>query len=129
MPDHIYKSTCHCGAVELALDMPNGLEDMRRCDCSMCSRRGTVAATVRRENLTVVRGADKLTLYQFNTNVAQHYFCSICGIYTHHRRRSFPDTYGVNIGCIEGIDPYRQENVPITNGKNHIRDREKDTQK
>jgi len=119
----IYKSTCHCGAVELALDMPNGPEEMRRCNCSMCSRRGAIVATVPQERLKVVKGADKLTLYQFNTNTAKHYFCSVCGIYTHHQRRSFPDTYGVNIACIEGVDPYNQENVLMSDGINHIRDR------
>lgn len=123
MSEGALKSTCHCGAVELALNMPNGLEDMRRCNCSMCSRRGTIAATVHKDDLAVVRGADKLSLYQFNTNTAKHYFCSVCGIYTHHQRRSFPDTFGVNIACIEGVDPYAQENVPITDGRNHLRDR------
>ncbi|NBU89174.1 MAG: GFA family protein, partial [Betaproteobacteria bacterium] len=38
----------------------------------------------------------KLRLYQFNTKIAKHYFCSNCGIYTHHQRRSFPDQYGYN---------------------------------
>lgn len=123
MITHIHKSTCHCGKVELELDLPDGLEDMRRCDCSMCSRRGTITATVPVDRLKVIKGADKLTLYQFRTNTAKHYFCSHCGIYTHHQRRSDPNTYGVNIACIEGIDPYVQINVPVTDGKNHVSDR------
>lgn len=118
-----HKSTCHCGAVELALNLPNGLVDMRRCDCSMCSRRGTIAATVPLEDLEVVKGADSLSLYQFRTNTAKHYFCKICGIYTHHQRRSHPNTYGINIACIEGVDPYAQKDVPVTDGKNHVSDR------
>lgn len=118
-----HRSTCHCGAVELELTLPNGLEDMRRCNCSMCSRRGTIAASVPLKNLKVVKGADKLSLYQFRTKTAKHYFCSICGIYTHHQRRSNPNEYGINIACIEGIDPYAQMDVPITDGINHIKDR------
>ena len=48
--------------------------------------------------------ADKLALYQWNTRTAKHYFCSVCGIYTHHERRSVPTEYGFNVACIEGVD-------------------------
>lgn len=56
------------------------------------------------DGLRVVRGADALTLYQWNTHVARHYFCSVCGIYTHHQRRRDPNEFGVNAGCIEGLE-------------------------
>ncbi len=52
--------------------------------------------------LRVTQGAEFLTLYQWNTRVAEHYFCKVCGIYTHHRRRSAPDEYGFNVACLEG---------------------------
>ncbi|MBB5518959.1 hypothetical protein FHS62_001776 [Amphiplicatus metriothermophilus] len=35
----VHTARCHCGAVELALKLPNGLVDLRRCNCSMCRRR------------------------------------------------------------------------------------------
>jgi len=72
----IHKDTCHCGAVELNLTLPNGIEDPRRCDCSMCRRRGAIVASVSLNNLEVVRGADVLGVYQFNTKTAKHYFCT-----------------------------------------------------
>ena len=50
------------------------------------------------------KGAASLTLYQWNTAIAKHYFCKICGIYTHHVRRSDPSVYGVNIGCFDDIN-------------------------
>jgi len=93
--------------VELALDVadgPEGILDPRRCDCSMCRRRGTVVASVPLAGLRVVRGEDALRLYQFGTMVAEHWSCGICGIQTHHRRRSNPEQYGVNLGCIDGGD-------------------------
>lgn len=121
--ENTYKSTCHCGAVELELLMPNGIENPRRCDCSMCSRRGAIMASVELANLKVVKGEDKLALYQFNTNTAKHYFCSLCGIYTHHQRRSNPHQFGVNVACIDGIDAYAFINVPVFDGKNHTKDR------
>ena len=118
----IKKAVCHCGAVELRLNLPNGLEKLRRCDCSICRRKGAVVASVLLENLEVVRGADKLTLYTFNTHTAKHYFCSICGIYTHHRRRSDPREYGVNVANIEGVNPYELGEIPVLDGINHPSD-------
>ncbi len=117
------RATCHCGAVELALDMPDGIVDPRRCDCSMCRRRGTVVASVPLAALRVVRGEEALRLYRFGTGVAEHWFCSICGNNTHHRRRSNPQEYGVNLGCIESVDIRDFQNVPLMDGINHPTDR------
>jgi hypothetical protein len=62
-------------------------------------------------------------LYQFDTKAAKHYFCSICGIYTHHRRRSNPDQYGINLGCLQGVDPALIEGITIYDGAtNHPSD-------
>lgn len=119
----VHKATCHCGAVELELKLPNGLVDPHRCNCSICRRKGAVVASVALDDLRVVRGEDKLTLYQFNTNTAKHYFCSACGIYTHHQRRSNPNEYGVNVGCFEGVSPYDLGEIPVTDGVNHPSDR------
>lgn len=98
------KGRCHCGAVRFEVDLENGYENVRRCNCSLCSRKGAIMASVPLERLRVTRGADTLSLYQWNTRTARHYFCSICGIYTHHQRRSVPTEYGFNLACIEGID-------------------------
>ncbi len=118
-----HRATCHCGAVELELDLPHGVVDPRRCDCSLCRRRGAIAATVALDGLHVVKGAERLRLYQFNTHTAKHYFCDRCGIYTHHQRRSHPDQYGYNVGCLEGVDPFALGDVPTADGVNHPSDR------
>lgn len=112
------KSTCHCGSVELTLTMPNGLEKLRRCNCSICSRKGTVVASVTIENLKIIKGKEHLTEYTFNTHTAKHYFCSICGIYTHHRRRSDPTEYGVNIACISGLSIENYLHIGYLDGRN-----------
>ncbi len=118
-----HKLTCHCGFVELELHLPNGLENPRRCDCSMCRRRGAVVASVSLDNLKIVKGEDKIKLYQFNTMTAKHFFCSECGIYTHHQRRSNPSQYGFNVACLEGVNPFDIQNVPVNDGVNHPADR------
>ena len=119
----VHRSSCHCGAVVLELELPDGIVDPRRCNCSICRRKGAIAATVPLSGLRIVKGQETLRLYQFNTRTAKHYFCSICGIYTHHQRRSNPGQYGYNVGCLEGVDPYDLPNVPTTDGVNHSSDR------
>lgn len=67
-------------------------------------------------------GEGNLTLYQFNTGTAKHYFCKTCGIYTHHKRRSDPDQFGINVACIEGISPFDFPEVVVTDGILHPSD-------
>lgn len=118
-----HKATCHCGAVELELHLPDGVVNPRHCDCSICRRKGAIVASVPLSGLNVVKGQDVLKLYQFNTNTARHFFCSVCGIYTHHQRRSNPSQYGYNVGCLEGVNPYDLDPVEVTDGVNHPSDR------
>ncbi|MCA0940213.1 GFA family protein [Salipiger pacificus] len=115
--------TCHCGACELRVTLADGLNSARRCDCSFCRRRGAAAVTAPKGGVEVVKGADRMTLYQFGTKTAQHYFCSVCGIYMYHRRRSNPNEFGVNMGGIEGVNPAEHEPIPWSDGVNHPSDR------
>ena len=55
-------------------------------------------------DLEIQTGEELLTEYRFNTNVATHYFCGRCGIYTFHKMRKLPDKYAINTGCIDNID-------------------------
>jgi hypothetical protein len=119
----IHKASCHCGTVQFELSLPNGLVDPRRCDCSMCRRRGAFAASVPLDGIKITKGEGSLSLYQFNTHTAKHYFCSKCGIYTHHQRRSNPEQYGFNVACLEGVNPLVLENIPTYDGVNHPADR------
>ncbi|MEM9845851.1 MAG: GFA family protein [Pseudomonadota bacterium] len=117
-----YHATCHCGAVELTFDLDDALPEPHRCDCSFCRRRAAATIGVPLQALRVTRGADNLGLYTWNTGTAQHHFCKTCGIYTHHRRRSNPNEYGVNFGCIEGQNPFDHEPIPWHDGINHPSD-------
>ena len=119
-----HRASCHCGRVVLELDLPDGIVNPRRCDCSICRRKGAVVASVALSGIRLVQGEDSLRLYQFNTMTAKHYFCSHCGIYTHHQRRSNPGEYGYNVGCLEGVNPYDLGSVPTNDGVNHPADRQ-----
>ncbi|WP_298940101.1 GFA family protein [uncultured Psychromonas sp.] len=117
-------ASCHCGSVTLELSLPNGIEKPRRCDCSICKRKGAIVGSVALDGIRIISGADVLKLYQFNTNTAKHYFCSKCGIYTHHQRRSSPNEYGFNIGCLEGVNPFELGEVVTNDGVNHPADKQ-----
>jgi hypothetical protein len=84
--------------------------------------RGAVALSADLDALTILSGEDALATYQFNTGVAEHHFCSRCGIYTHHRRRSNPNQYGVNAACLTGLSPFDFTEVPVVDGVHHPRD-------
>jgi len=114
---------CHCGAVRFTVKLAEGLASPRRCNCSLCRMRGAVVVTAMHGNLTVTQGADVLRLYQFNTMTAEHYFCSRCGIYTHHRRRSNPNQLSVNVACLEGVSPFDFADVPVYEGVVHHNER------
>lgn len=119
----ILTATCHCGAVELEAEFPQGLASATRCDCSFCRRRGAAAVTAIAASLRVTKGAESLTLYTWGTGTAKHHFCKICGIYTHHQRRVDPSECGVNLGCIQGVNPRDHEPIPWHDGVNHPSDR------
>ena len=119
----MYKLSCHCQAIEIELNLPDDLENLYRCNCSICKKRGTIVVIVDKNNLKMLKGKDKLSLYQFHTKTAKHYFCSVCGIYTHHKTRTFPGKYGVNVACIDEINPLALVNVKNIDGNNHPLDK------
>lgn len=118
-----HKGQCHCGSVKFTVHLEQGLQNPMRCNCSICKRHGAVMGFVELEDFVIDEGEEHLTLYEFNTRVAKHYFCSRCGIYTHHQRRSVPTQYAFNIARLEGVDPYVLANVPIVDcANNHPND-------
>ena len=114
--------SCHCGAVRFHVKLADGLRTARRCTCSYCRMRGAVAVSANLDGLSVVAGADALSAYRFNSMTAKHYFCSKCGIHTHHQRRSNPAQYGINVACLDGLSPFDFEAVDVLDGVNHPAD-------
>ena len=84
--------------------------------------RGAVAVSAELGCVEIQQGQDVLTEYRFNTGAAKHYFCSVCGIYTHHQRRSNSNQFGVNVACLEGISPFDFADIPVMDGVNHPSD-------
>lgn len=117
-----HEAACHCGTVRFQVALPDGLRTARRCTCSFCRMRGAVVVSARLDGITFLAGEDNLTLYQFNTRSAKHWFCRTCGIYTHHQRRSNPQELGVNVACLQGVSPFDFPAVPVMDGMAHPSD-------
>lgn len=114
--------SCHCGAVQFRARLPRDLKGIR-CNCSICAAKGAVMVGLPRDALEVTAGQDLLSTYSFNTGVAQHHFCSRCGIHCFHQRRADPNQYAINAACIQGVDIYGQfPDLPVADGINHPQD-------
>ena len=96
-----FKGSCHCGAVQFEIETQ--LKELTTCDCSICKRKNALMLMVHEDSMRILSGEEKLSTYTFHTHTAQHYFCSVCGIYPFHRKRVAPDHYGVNVFCLEGF--------------------------
>ncbi len=112
-----YEGSCHCGAVAFAIETDEPLSDAVTCNCSICHKKRALMKGVPESRFRILKGQDQLTLYQFNTKTAEHYFCKICGIYPFHRRRTAPDHFAINVCCLEGVEVDQLDTVHLTDGK------------
>ena len=105
-----YHGSCHCGDVKFSFDSDEITRGLR-CNCSFCSRRGAMMTpqVIPIEQITIEAKAGALGLYQFGAKTAKHYFCKRCGIYTFHETARAPGHMRVNLGCVEGLDPFALE--------------------
>ncbi|MDR3507928.1 MAG: GFA family protein [Caulobacteraceae bacterium] len=94
---------CHCGAVRFEVALPATVE-AQACNCSMCERVGFIHLIVPQSRFRLLRGQDALTHYRFNTGVADHLFCSVCGVKSFYRPRSNPDGWSANARCLDEAD-------------------------
>src|SRR5215471_8583899 len=110
-----YEGGCHCGAVRFRVTV----DELRAldCNCSMCTKKGFVHLIVSKERFELVRGANALATYTFNTGVAKHTFCRTCGIHPFYTPRSHPDGVDVNVRCLDG-DALAEFAVAPFDGKN-----------
>ena len=102
MPDALitHRGGCHCGAVAFEVEAPSQVT-VSECNCSICRMTGFLHLIVPRSRFRLLRGAETLTEYRFNTRSARHLFCPHCGVKSFYVPRSNPDGYSVNLRCLE----------------------------
>jgi len=91
---------CHCGRVRFEVIAPADLA-VSDCNCSICAKSGYLHLIVPADRFKLTQGREALTTYSFNTGVAKHHFCSVCGIKSFYVPRSHPDGISVNARCID----------------------------
>jgi hypothetical protein len=91
---------CHCGAVRFEAELPDQIE-AQACNCSMCEKLGFIHIIVPESRFRLTQGAEAITTYTFNTGVAKHTFCKVCGVKSFYRPRSNPDGWSVNARCLD----------------------------
>ncbi len=99
---HAYEGGCHCGRVRFRI--VDDLSRVTECNCSMCAKKGYLHVIVRRARFELVSGESDIVTYTFNTGVAKHYFCRVCGVHSFYVPRSDPDKVDVNARCLDGVD-------------------------
>ena len=105
---------CHCGSVRFRVRVENFAAT--DCNCSICTKKGFLHLIVPPELFELIKGAEALSTYTFNTGVAQHRFCNHCGMHPFYTPRSHPDQIDVNIRCLDG-DAWRRFALTPFDGK------------
>ena len=95
-----YKGSCHCQAITFEVDAPTEIE-AERCNCSMCSKAGFLHLIIPPSKFKLLSGHNQIATYTFNTGVAKHTFCKVCGIKPFYTPRSNPDGIDINVNCLD----------------------------
>ena len=96
----LYTGSCHCGAIRFEVEAPREVL-CYDCNCSICSKSGYLHLIVPASRFRLISGRDHITAYTWNTGVAKHTFCRICGIKPFYISRSNPDGFDVNVRCLD----------------------------
>jgi len=97
-----YKGSCHCRRVQF--EVTTNLTKAISCNCSICTKKGALHHRVSAEGFKLLSGQDALTLYQFDSNIAKHWFCKHCGIHPFSNPRAAPDMYSINVHCLDDCE-------------------------
>ena len=96
----IHRGGCHCRRVRFQVQASAEIIALD-CNCSICRMTGFQHLIVPAAHFELLRGADVLVDYRFNTGAARHRFCRHCGIKGFYVPRSHPDGIDVNVRCLD----------------------------
>ncbi len=87
------------------------------CNCSICAKSAYLHLIVPKSRFSLLQGEESITTYTFNTGVAKHFFCKVCGIKSFYLPRSDPDGVSVNARCLDPGTVMRMDVRPF-DGRN-----------
>ena len=110
-----YRGSCHCGAIRF--ELRTRLGHLSRCNCSLDVRRNALLHYVPPEDFRLVAGEDQLATYRFGSETTDQHFCRTCGVFPFFfSRYGGQEKYGINVGCLEGVDPWTHE-IQLIDGR------------
>ena len=117
-----YRGSCHCG--NIVIEVKADIQKISECNCSICCKKGILHYPIEDINFTLIKGESSLSLYQFGTNEASHWFCKFCGIHPFSSPRTNPSRYTVNVRYLEKFDQIMESATQTSfNGRQHPHDR------
>jgi hypothetical protein len=99
-----HQGGCHCGNVRYDVKMDLG--EVMECNCSICSKTGSLLAFTGEDQFELKSGKEQLHDYQFAAKNIHHFFCEKCGIRSFARGKG-PDgkpMVAINVRCLEDVD-------------------------
>jgi hypothetical protein len=99
-----YTGSCHCG--QIAFEVEGELTQAMACNCSICSRKGSLLWFVARDRLHLLTPETNISTYTFNKHVIKHQFCPRCGIHPFGEGADPSGTRmaAINVRCLEDVD-------------------------
>lgn len=95
-----FYGSCHCKAIEFEIECPDEIE-VEDCNCSICSKAGFLGLILPLSKFKLLKGNESIETYTFNTGVAKHTFCNVCGVKSFYTPRSNPDGVSINVRCLD----------------------------
>ena len=113
-----YIGGCHCGEIKFKFKANESVE-IWKCNCSICRMHDYEHFFIKHDDFKIIKGNELITEYSFGTKKAKHLFCKKCGIKSFYQPRSHPDSYSVNLKCLD--EPPKIENTVYFDGKNEFK--------
>lgn len=108
-----YSGGCHCGKVRYNVEMD--LNGLISCNCSICSKKGTILGFVKEKQFTLLSGKNDLSDYQFNQRQIHHLFCKNCGVtsFASGTDQDGSQMYAINVRCLDNVDLESLQVTPV----------------
>ncbi len=100
----LYHGSCHCGGI--AFEVEGEVGEVTQCNCSICSRRGSLLWFVPRDKLRLTTPESAMSTYTFRTHRIKHHFCPTCGC-APFADGAMPDgspIAAINVRCLPEVD-------------------------
>jgi hypothetical protein len=107
-----YRGSCHCGRIGFAVE--GELAQVMECNCSICTKRGSLLWFVPRASLQLKTPPANLSTYTFNKHRIKHHFCSACGCapFAEGTDPKGNPMAAVNVRCLDDVDIAALPRIP-----------------